>query len=82
MKRGRGRPRKHAIKPPKGIRPRGRPPGRVKIELKQEEDEEEDEEGEFQCGDCKKVFHHSAVLKKHRCDAEVPKVCTYIVQEV
>lgn len=73
IKRGRGRPRKHILKPAKGVRPRGRPPTRIKVELKKE-NEEEDEEGEFHCLDCKKVFHHSAGLKKHRCDVDTPKV--------
>lgn len=63
IKRGRGRPRKHAPKPSKTGRPRGRPPTRPKIETIKEEDEE----GEFPCEDCKRVFHQYGSLKKHRC---------------
>lgn len=75
VKRGRGRPRKYALKPAKGSRPRGRPPARPKVELKEEEEAVEDGEGEFHCLDCKKIFHRSSALKKHRCDNEVQKVC-------
>lgn len=78
LKRGRGRPRKHAPKPPKGTRPRGRPPARPKLEPKKE-DEEDEEEGEFPCLDCKKVFHQFGALKKHRCKNEEPKVYMYFV---
>lgn len=75
VKRGRGRPRKHAPKPAKSGRPRGRPPTRPKIELKIEDEEEDGEEnGEFHCVDCKKVFNRSSALHNHRCDNEVQKV--------
>lgn len=75
VKRGRGRPRKHAPKPPKGSRPRGRPPARLKVEPKKEDEDEDDAEGEFPCIDCKKVFHQFGALKKHRCKNDEPKVC-------
>lgn len=74
MKRGRGRPRKHALKPVNGSRPRGRPSTRPKVELIKEDEGDEDEEGEFHCLDCKKVFHRSSSLRKHRCDTDVQKV--------